>query len=77
MAQSLVVAGGYNGFSYADIAVSIGIRKASIHHHFPTKADLVASLIDRYIRQTEAGLKSLREHVQSPAGQLQAYLDYW
>jgi TetR/AcrR family transcriptional repressor of nem operon len=31
-ARSLIVAGGYNGFSYADIADVVGIRKASIHH---------------------------------------------
>ena len=28
---------GYSAFSYADLAVEVGIRKASIHHHFPTK----------------------------------------
>jgi TetR/AcrR family transcriptional regulator, transcriptional repressor for nem operon len=39
---------GFNGFSYADISADLGIRKASIHHHFPTKADLGARLIGRY-----------------------------
>jgi TetR/AcrR family transcriptional repressor of nem operon len=77
IAQSLIVAGGYNGFSYADISAAIGIRKASIHHHFPTKAELVSMLVDRYRQQTEAGLKSLREGVSSPAEQLQAYMNYW
>lgn len=77
IAQSLIVAGGYNGFSYADISAAIGIRKASIHHHFPTKAELVSVLVDRYRRQAEAGLKSLREQVSSPAEQLQSYLNYW
>ncbi len=77
IAQSLIVAGGYNGFSYADISAAIGIRKASIHHHFPTKAELVSALVDRYRRQAEEGLKSLREQVPSPAGQLQSYLNYW
>ncbi|WP_436718796.1 hypothetical protein [Escherichia coli] len=27
------------GFSYADLEKEIGIRKASIHHHFPRKTD--------------------------------------
>lgn len=77
IAQSLIVAGGYNGFSYADISAAIGIRKASIHHHFPTKAELVAVLVDRYRGQAEAGLSSLRSQVASPDEQLQAYLNYW
>lgn len=77
IAQSLVVAGGYNGFSYADISAAIGIRKASIHHHFPTKADLVSGLVDRYRQQAAAGLKSLREQVPDPADQLQSYVNYW
>lgn len=75
--QSLIVAGGFNAFSYADISVAIGIRKASIHHHFPTKAELVSALVDRYRQQTEAGLRSLQEQFSSPAEQLQGYLNFW
>ncbi|EJC80075.1 transcriptional regulator [Rhizobium leguminosarum bv. trifolii WSM2297] len=77
IAQSLIVAGGYNGFSYADISAAIGIRKASIHHHFPTKAELVAALVERYINQAQAGLQSVREQAASPADQLQFYIGYW
>lgn len=77
IAQSLIVAGGYNGFSYSDISAAIGIKKASIHHHFPTKAELVSTLVDRYRQQADAGLKSLREQVSDPAEQLQSYLNYW
>lgn len=77
VAQSLIVEGGYNGFSYADISAAIGIRKASIHHHFPTKAELVSVLVDRYNQQVDAGLTSLREQFSSPAEQLQTYLNYW
>jgi TetR/AcrR family transcriptional repressor of nem operon len=76
-AQTLIVAGGYNGFSYADISAAIGIRKASIHHHFPTKAELVAVLVDRYKQQAEAGLDSLRAQSASPPEQLQSYLNFW
>ena len=39
---------GFDGFSYADLAEAVGIRKASIHYHFPTKAILSAALMDRY-----------------------------
>ncbi len=39
---------GFDGFSYADLADDVGIRKASIHHHFPTKAALALALMRRY-----------------------------
>ena len=52
-ARRFIVAGGYNGFSYADIAEVVGIRKASIHHHFPSKVDLVQTLVRRYLEETE------------------------
>ena len=39
---------GFNAFSYADIAATLGITKASLHYHFPSKADLGRALIERY-----------------------------
>jgi len=47
-AERAVRSRGYDGFSYADLAADVGIRKASIHHHFPTKAALSAALMERY-----------------------------
>jgi TetR/AcrR family transcriptional repressor of nem operon len=47
-AQHLVQTRGYNAFSYADISAQVGIRKASIHYHFPSKSDLGKALVARY-----------------------------
>jgi TetR/AcrR family transcriptional repressor of nem operon len=47
-AQSLVQSIGANAMSYQHISEAVGIRKASIHHHFPTKEKLLDVLIDRY-----------------------------
>jgi TetR/AcrR family transcriptional repressor of nem operon len=58
-AQRLVQQRGFNGFSYADIANEVGIRKASLHHHFPTKADLGLSLIKVYSEQLDSVLISI------------------
>ncbi len=77
IAQSFIVKGGYNGFSYADISGVIGIRKASIHHHFPTKNELVAVLVDQYRRQASDGLNALDERIPSPLDRLEAYLSFW
>jgi len=76
-ARSLIVAGGYNGFSYADIADVIGIRKASIHHHFPSKVDLVRTLVSRYREEAEAGIAKLELQVFDPLEQLRFYVGYW
>lgn len=77
VAQALVVAGGYNGFSYADISQAIGIRKASIHHHFPTKAHLLSVLLQRYAKQMEDSLNAVSANIPSPVDRLQAYFDHW
>jgi TetR/AcrR family transcriptional repressor of nem operon len=39
----------------------VGIRKPSIHHHFPSKADLVTTLVARYREAAEEGIVNL-EH---------------
>jgi TetR/AcrR family transcriptional repressor of nem operon len=76
-ARTLVVAGGYNGFSYADIADVVGIRKPSIHHHFPTKADLMRTLVSRYREEAQAGMAHLEQQIPDPLDQLRAYATHW
>jgi len=76
-ARSLIIAGGYNGFSYADISEVVGIRKASIHHHFPSKADLVRTLVARYRADAEQGIARLERHCTDPVDQLRAYTGFW
>lgn len=48
VAQEMVRNRGYSAFSYADISKQVGIRKASIHYHFPSKDELVKELVKRY-----------------------------
>lgn len=76
-ARSAIISGGYNGFSYADIASVVGIRKASIHHHFPTKVDLVRTLVMQYREEAEAGMADIERHVSDPLDQLRSYTGYW
>ncbi|MGV7210725.1 TetR/AcrR family transcriptional regulator [Oxalobacteraceae bacterium A2-2] len=76
-ARTLIIRGGYNGFSYADIAKVVDIRNASIHHHFPAKSDLVRTLVQRYREQARDGLAAMEQHLQDPAACLRAYVDYW
>jgi TetR/AcrR family transcriptional repressor of nem operon len=76
-ARALIVAGGYNGFSYADIADVVGIRKASIHHHFPNKLDLVKTIVVQHRQATAEGIERLQQAIPDPLGMLRAYIDYW
>lgn len=48
VAEDLVQKVGFNAFSYADIAEKIGIKKASIHYHFPAKTDLGKAMMARH-----------------------------
>ena len=76
-ARGFIVAGGYSGFSYADVAEAVGIRKASIHHHFPSKVDLVRTLVTRYREDAEAGLGRLAGAVPDSRKVLEAYIGRW
>ena len=47
VAESLIQSVGLNAMSYKHISEAVGIRKASIHHHFPKKENLVDDLLKR------------------------------
>lgn len=59
VAERLVQTRGFNGFSYADIAGTLHVTKASLHYHFPAKADLGRRLIERYERNFLAALAKI------------------
>ena len=58
-AEARVRQGGYHCFSFRDLAADVGIKSASIHHHFPTKEALVARLAVHYGEKIRARLVSL------------------
>lgn len=75
--NELLAIGGYAGFSYADIAELVNVKKASIHHHFPTKADLVKATVARHRQATRRGLASLDQLAADPLERLVAYARFW
>lgn len=76
--KHLLAAGGYNSFSYADLSERVGIGKPSIHHHFPSKADLVLTVVVQHREQSRQGLAAMqRQLADDPLAQLKAYTDYW
>lgn len=79
LGEALVRARGYGGFSYADLARDAGIRKASIHHHFPSKADFGLALLDRYSDRLAITLGDIlatsRSGAQALQGAIKLYRD--
>jgi TetR/AcrR family transcriptional repressor of nem operon len=76
-ARSLIMARGYNGFSYADIAETVGIRKASIHHHFAAKSDLVRAVVEESRAIIHAQSAALAAGDPAADAALRAYTGYW
>ncbi|MDI9221359.1 TetR/AcrR family transcriptional regulator [Pantoea sp. EA-12] len=77
LTRRLLTTGGYKSFSYADIADVIQIRKASIHHHFPSKADLIRTVVIQYREEALAGMSALDQQLNDPVAEIKAYVDYW
>lgn len=76
VAEQLIFDRGYNAFSYADVSEQIGIRKASIHYHFPSKSDLVRSVVAYYRARINGQLADLDQVVTDPAHKLVQYVEY-
>ena len=75
LAETLIQTRGYSAFSYQDIADSLGIRKASIHYHFPSKADLGIAVIDRYMARFDSALATISDdQSQSSMAMLDFYV---
>jgi TetR/AcrR family transcriptional regulator, transcriptional repressor for nem operon len=74
VAERLAQTRGYNGFSYADIAAELGVTKASLHYHFPSKAELGRALIDRYHGLFGAALDAIDLQARPPQEKLKKYV---
>jgi len=55
--------GGYDGFSFGDIAAELGITRANIHYHFGSKRQLMARLIDGFV---DDALTRIARHWTTP-----------
>src|SRR4051794_10373970 len=74
VAERLVQSRGFNGFSYADVAADLGVTRASLHYHFPSKAELGEALISRYTERFADALAAIDSRGAGPADRLEAYV---
>jgi TetR/AcrR family transcriptional repressor of nem operon len=77
VAELLAQTRGYNGFSYADIAVQLGVTKASLHYHFPSKAELGRALIERYRVMFAVALAAIDRQSRAPGEKLRQYVELY
>ena len=64
---------GYGGLNFRDLADEVGIKAASIYHHFPSKADLGTAVARRYWEDTESDLDRLLAEAPDPLSALRQY----
>ena len=67
--------GGFHGFSFREIAADVGIKSASVHHHFPTKEDLAAAVARAYTDRHMAALGDPDDQERAPAELIALYVD--
>ncbi|MCK9815449.1 TetR family transcriptional regulator [Pseudomonas chlororaphis] len=72
-AELLLRTKGYAAFSYADLATEIGIKKASIHHHFPTKEGLAIAIVESYLFRFKKQLERINDENISVMKRLEAF----
>ena len=75
--RQLIATRGYNGFSFADVAEAVGIRKASVHHHFPAKSDLALAVVEQSRSAILARAAEFDEGGLGAVEALRGYTDYW
>src|SRR5262245_60984871 len=73
LAQTLAQTRGFGGFSFKNLAEGIGIRTASVHHHFPTKGDLGRELMSRYRSSFRAELDAIQSRGGTPRRKLEKF----
>jgi TetR/AcrR family transcriptional repressor of nem operon len=74
-AKRTAQAHGYGGLNFRELADEVGIKAASIYHHFPSKADLGAAVARRYWEDTAANLEAMLSETPDPVRCLRRYPD--
>jgi TetR/AcrR family transcriptional repressor of nem operon len=77
IAEQLAQTRGFNGFSYADIAARLHVTKASLHYHFPSKADLGRALIARYHVAFARALDAIDQQAPEAEEKLRRYVELY
>jgi TetR/AcrR family transcriptional repressor of nem operon len=72
-ARRIAQAHGYSGMNFRELADRVGIKPASIYHHFASKADLGAAVARRYREDAAANLDAIHDEEADPKAALRRY----
>jgi TetR/AcrR family transcriptional regulator, transcriptional repressor for nem operon len=73
VATKIAQAHGYGGLNLRALAEEVGIKAASLYHHFPSKADLAAAVAKRYWEDAAAALEAISAKTSNPIACLRKY----
>ncbi|GAA6151965.1 TetR/AcrR family transcriptional regulator [Pseudoteredinibacter isoporae] len=73
-ADQLFYQQGYEKTSFADIAQAVGITRGNFYHHFKTKDDILASVINLRLENTADMLEQWQEDSQSPSERIECFI---
>jgi len=65
-ATRIAQAHGYGGLNMRALAEQVGIKAASLYHHFPGKADLATAVARRYAEDSAATLEAIEMEAGNP-----------
>ena len=75
LALALIQYRSYSAISYRDLSEHLGISKAAIHHHFPSKESLGIAVAERYHEQVKSCLIRSANRSDDPWKQFEGYLE--
>ena len=73
VATRIAQAHGYGGLNLRALGEEVGIKAASLYHHFPSKADLATAVAKRYWEDAAAGLERISSKFKDPADRLRKF----
>ena len=77
VAERLARERGFNGFSYSTVAAELGLTSATLHYHFPGKAELGEALISRDAERFAEALATIDAGAPEARAALAAFADLY
>jgi AcrR family transcriptional regulator len=73
-AAMLIARHGYEAMSMRQLAEEVGVQAAALYRYFPTKEELLFTLMREHMEELVAAWKAVRPTADDPAAQLSAYV---